>query len=85
MATRTITVNGTEWTIEPTGRWTQYIKDEFSICFTNAVSGERRMARYSPLGAKRRDASLAELSDTQLMDLFRRSQPAWTADELGYR
>jgi hypothetical protein len=43
------------------------------------------MARYSPLGAKSRELSLAELSDAQLRDLLAHSQPSWTAPEMGYR
>jgi hypothetical protein len=41
--------------------------------------------RYSPLGAKSRELSLAGLSDRELADLLAVSQPAWTAPELGYR
>lgn len=29
-------------------------------------------------------SSLAELTERQLQDLFRRSQPAWTSPESGY-
>ncbi len=41
--------------------------------------------RYSPLLAKSREASLAQLSDAELAGLFRVSQPSWTSSELGYR
>lgn len=86
MAQRSITVDGIEWSAAPSGRVTQYGKDEFAVIFTRyAAPVERRVARYSPLGAKRREASLAALSEAQLTDLFRHSQPSWTAPELGYR
>ena len=45
----------------------------------------RRVARYSPLGAKSRELSLAGMTDRALADLLAVSQPAWTAPELGYR
>jgi hypothetical protein len=41
--------------------------------------------RYSPLGAKGRESSLAELTDRELAELLAVSQPAWTSPELGYR
>jgi hypothetical protein len=87
MPRRTIDVNGGTWTVSATGRRTIYHKDEFSVLFTRVAGGEReeRVARYSPLGVKNREASLAELSDAQLRDLWRRSQPSWTTPELGYR
>ena len=43
------------------------------------------MARYTPLGAKSRELSLSQLSDDQLRQLLRYSQPSWTAPEMGYR
>ena len=46
---------------------------------------EQRAVRYSPLGAKSGELSLASLSDRELADLLAVSQPAWTAPELGYR
>jgi hypothetical protein len=75
------------WLASPSGRRTQYGKDEFTVVFTRVAGGarEERAARYSPLGAKSRERSLAELSDDQLHDLLRRSQPSWTTPELGYR
>ncbi|MEO8449685.1 MAG: hypothetical protein ABI647_07850 [Gemmatimonadota bacterium] len=87
MPNRVIDVDGARWEISPTGRHTQYVKDEFSILFTKMANGtpERRMARYSPQGVKNREQSLAELSDADLATLLRRSQPAWTSVELGYR
>lgn len=86
MARRTITVDGEVWEVYPSGRVTVYERDEFGLVFEHGTGPERkrRVTRYSPLGARRRDASLAELSDAQLLELFRQSQPTWTAPEAGY-
>jgi len=86
MARRTITVNGDVWEVYPSGRVTVYERDEFGLVFERGTGPdrERRVTRYSPQGARRRDASLAELSDAELIELFRQSQPAWTAPEAGY-
>ena len=87
MPLRTIELDGARWTVTSTGRRTQSSKDEFSVLFTRVAGGppEQRVARYSPLGVKRREDSLAALSDPALLDLLRRSQPSWTTPELGYR
>ena len=87
MPLRTIEVDGQRWTVTSTGRRTQYSKDEFSVLFTRVGGGphEERVARYSPLGTKEREASLAALPDAGLIDLLKRSQPSWTTPELGYR
>ena len=87
MPRRTIDSNGQTWEVDASGRATQYTKDEFGLIFTRGIGPdrERRMARYSPLGAKSRELSLAQLSDAELRDLLARSQPSWTAPELGYR
>jgi len=83
---RRITRGDERWSVTNTGRHTQYNKDEFSLVFVREDGdGERRVARYSPLGTKSREASLAGLSDQQLLDLLGRSQPSWTTPELGYR
>lgn len=67
----------------PSGRVTVYHKDEFGLVFQRGTGADmvRRFARYSPLGALRRDASLAELSQRQLAELFQWSQPAWTSPD----
>lgn len=87
MPRRLIEVNGQRWYASPSGRRTQYTRDEFTVVFSRVSGGppERRVARYSPLGAKDRESSLAELSEASLRDLLRRSQPSWTTPELGYR
>jgi hypothetical protein len=87
MPRRIIEVNGEPWQVAASGRVTQYVKDEFGVVFSrgNGTARERRVTRYSPLGAKSRELSLAELSDDQLRELWLHSQPASTAPETGYR
>lgn len=86
MATRTILVNGEPWTVTPSGRVTQFVRDEFGVTFTRGTgpAAERRLARFAPLGPRIPEFALAELTDPQLAELFHRSQPAWTSPELGY-
>jgi hypothetical protein len=87
MPRRIIESNGESWEVAASGRTTQYTKDEFGLVFTRGTGPgrERRVARYSPLGAKSRELSLAQLSDAELRELLSHSQPSWTAPELGYR
>lgn len=86
MPTRMIEVDGRRWTVTPSGRRTQYGKDEFGVVFTSEDEArERRVARYSPLAAKSTELSLATLSDRDLATLLGRSQPSWTSPEMGYR
>src|SRR5438093_7426076 len=86
MARPTVVVDGSIWKVCPTGRITVYGKDEFGLLFELGTGPERkrRFTRYSPLGSKSTDASLAELTERQLLDLFHQSQPAWTSPEGGY-
>ncbi len=87
MAQRTIEIGDERWSVFPAGRVTQYEKDEFALRFVKLPAGSApdRIARYSPLGSKSRETSLAQLSDAELGDLFKVSQPSWTSPELGYR
>ena len=86
MPRRVIEVDGKEWLVAVSGRVTQYVKDEFGLVFTRVdAPRERRVTRYSPLGAKARETSLAQLSDAELQRLLAHSQPAWTAPDLEYR
>ena len=87
MPRRIIEVDGERWEVAVSGRSTQYTKDEFGLVFTRGTGPdrERRVARYSPLGAKSRELSLHQLSDKELRDLLACSQPGWTAPELDYR
>jgi hypothetical protein len=87
MPRRIFELDGGQWEVEVSGRITQYVKDEFGLLFTRGTGPQReqRVVRYSPLGAKNRESSLGELSDQELRELLRHSQPAWTAPETGYR
>ena len=87
MPRRIIEVDGEQWQVAVSGRSTQYNKDEFGLVFTRGTGPgrEQRVVRYSPLGAKSRELSLASMSDRELAELLAVSQPAWTAPELGYR
>src|SRR5439155_19626595 len=85
LARPTIVVHSYTWKVYPAGRVTVYGKDEFGLLFELGTGPERkrRFTRYSPLGSKSTDASLAELTERQLLDLFHQSQPAWTSPEGG--
>jgi hypothetical protein len=87
MPRRIIEVDGQQWEAAVSGRLTQYVKDEFGLVFSRGTGPgrEQRVSRYTPLGAKSRELSLSQLSDEELRDLLRYSQPSWTAPEMGYR
>jgi hypothetical protein len=80
-------VDGQTWQVYPSGLITQYNTDEFGLLFVRGGDGqtETRVTRYSPRGTVSREASLAELSDTDLRTLFAQSQPSVTSPEAGYR
>jgi hypothetical protein len=87
MPRRIIDVRGERWVVAVNGARTQYTKDEFGLRFVRIGGGPRelRYARYTPLGSKARETSLATLGDADLARLLTHSQPAWTAPESGYR
>jgi len=84
MARRAIEVDGDRWWVYPTGRMTAYERDEFGVVFEKGTGPDRvrRVTRYSPLGARRWDVALHELSEVQLLGLFRQSQPSETSPEI---
>jgi len=86
MARRAITIESERWTVAPSGRVTAYDRDEFGLVFEKGTGSQRirRVTRYSPRGARRWDAALAQLDDATLRELFRQSQPAWTSPETAY-
>lgn len=86
MPRRIIEANGEQWEVAVSGRVTQYVKDELGLVFSRGAgtSRERRVVRYSPLGAKGSELALSELTDAQLRSLLLHSQPAWTAPETEY-
>jgi len=86
MPTRSITADGRTWRVLPSGRVTQYDRDEFSLMFIAGTGAERivRVTRYSPQGARSREQSFAELTDADLVRLFGQSQPSATSPEADY-
>ena len=86
MPVRVITVNGKRWEVFPSGRVTQYDRDEFGLIFVSGEGAERevRVTRYSPVGARWREQSIAELTDEDLARLLESSQPSFTSPEAGY-
>ncbi len=87
MIVRDVTIDGITWTASLVGRFTAYERDEFPVVFERIDphgKRERRLSRFSPQGSRHRDAALAELSEPELRELFRQSQPEWTSPELGY-
>ena len=87
MANRTITAEGKTWNVFPSGFITQMNLDEFGLFFVSGTGDERevRVTRYSPHGTRSREASLAEMPEAQLVELFRTSQPSEMSPETGYR
>jgi hypothetical protein len=86
VARRRLDVEGQPWEVFPSGRVTVYGQDQFGLMFQLGTGSERRRryTRYAPTGSRHPDASLHELSERQLLELFRQSQPAWTAPESAY-
>jgi hypothetical protein len=86
MPTRSITAEGKSWLVFPSGRITQYDRDEFSLVFVHGAGDARqvRVTRYSPLGTRSRERSLVEMNDADLQRLFGFSQPSDTSPEADY-
>lgn len=86
MPSRAITIDGRSWLVFPSGRVTQYDRDEFGLIFIAGTGDGRevRVTRYSPVGARSRERSLVELSDADLARLFAVSQPSDTSPEADY-
>jgi hypothetical protein len=86
MPTRTISAGGRTWRVIPSGRVTQYDRDEFALLFISGDSTNRvvRVTRYSPQGSRSREQSLAELTDADLQRLLSESQPSETSPEADY-
>jgi hypothetical protein len=86
MARRMIVVDGEPWEVYPSGRVTVYDKDQFGLVFQQGTgpARKRRFTRYAPVGSRSVDASLVAVPERRLLELFRESQPAWTAPEASY-
>ncbi len=83
---RTIAVDGATWEVAPSGRVTVYGRDQIGLLFQQGTgpNRRRRFTRFAPTGSRQPDAAVAELSERELLALFRASQPAWTAPEGAY-
>lgn len=86
MPTRTISLEGRAWRVMPSGKVTQYDRDEFALLFVAGAGENRevRVTRYSPHGVRSREAALVEMSDADLSRLFAQSQPSELSPEAGY-
>jgi hypothetical protein len=86
MPTRSLTISGKAWRVFPSGRVTQYDRDEFALLFIAEAGGKRevRVTRYSPHGIRSRERSLADMTDVELSRLFELSQPSETSPEADY-
>ena len=86
MPTRSITLDGRRWRVMPSGRVTQYDRDEFALLFISGTGTDRevRVTRYSPQGIRSREQALVEMNDGDLARLFEQSQPGDTSPEAGY-
>jgi hypothetical protein len=86
MPSRRITASGRTWNVYPSGFVTPNEHDEFGLIFIAGEGAERemRVTRYSPVGTRSREQSLAEMSDAQLAELLSQSQPSFTSPEAGY-
>jgi hypothetical protein len=86
MPTRSLTHGGRTWRVLPSGRITQYDRDEFSLLFISGTGDDRevRATRYSPHGTRSREQSLVEMSDADLTRLLEQSQPSEMSPEAGY-
>jgi hypothetical protein len=86
MPIRSITHAGRTWRVLPSGRVTQYDRDEFALLFVSGTGDDRevRVTRYSPQGTRSREQALAEMSDSDLLRLFEQSQSSEMSPEAGY-
>jgi hypothetical protein len=86
MPTRSIFHDGRAWRVMPSGRVTQYDRDEFALLFISGSGADRevRVTRYSPQGTRSREQALAEMSDADLLGLLQQSQSSEMSPEAGY-
>ena len=86
MARRVVTIEGERWEIYPSGRVTVYGRDQFGLIFEQGAGPQRRrrVTHYSPVGPRSTERAFRDLSERELLELFRQSQPAWTAPEVDY-
>lgn len=86
MARRFIDVEGERWEAYRSGRVTVYGRDQIGVIFERGTGSQRRrrVTHFSPVGSRQPERAFNELSDRELVELFRQSQPAWTAPEVSY-
>jgi len=86
MPARSLEVDGQKWDVSPSGHITQYTQDEYGLIFSHGDGKDRhvRVTRYSPQATRSREQAFAELSDSQLKELFEQSQPSFTSPEAVY-
>jgi hypothetical protein len=86
MPARHIEIDGRTWQVFPSGYITQYDADEFGLLFVHGAGDARevRTTRYSPVGDRSREQSLADLAEQDLRALFAMSQPSVRSPEAGY-
>ena len=86
MPSRVLSIDGKSWLVFPSGRVTQYDRDEFGLIFISGTGSGRevRVSRYSPVGTRSRERSLVEMSNGDLVRLFECSQPSDTSPEADY-
>jgi hypothetical protein len=86
MPSRSLSVDGRTWKVLPSGRVTQYDRDEFALLFTSGTGEDReiRVTRFSPQGTRSREQALVELTNADLVRLLAQSQPSDMSPEAGY-
>ena len=86
MPSRSLSIDGADWQVSPSGFVTQYDGDEFALLFARGSGSahEVRVTRFSPTGTRSREQALAEMADAELRVLFARSQRSDTSPEAGY-
>jgi len=86
MPSRTVTLDGRTWRVLPSGRVTQYDRDEFALLFISGSGDDRevRVSRYSPQGTRSREQALVEMADVDLVRLLQQSSPSEMSPEAGY-
>ena len=87
MPSRSISFDGRTWKVFPSGRVTQYDRDEFALLFVSGTGPDRevRVTRYSPVGVRSREQALLDLTEADLARLLHQSQPGEMSPEAGYR
>jgi hypothetical protein len=86
MPTRTLVINGSTWSVYPSGYVTQSTADEYGLLFVRGTGTERevRVTRFSPPASRSREQALGEMSEADVRALYAESQPSFTSPEAGY-